>query len=103
MKAINVKRLQKAMACEDQIKSLRALIGDKDAPLTIEFAVEHAHLFDWDWAASNLLSYKGYLEYINSETLLWTSFYIENNILVTEYKAGLAAKLFATIYLKDTK
>jgi len=63
MKAINVARLRRAMACSNQVNALYELVGDEDAPLTIEFAIEHATVFAWDWAAYQFLSYDGCTEY----------------------------------------
>jgi len=99
--AINVKRLITMGACEDQVNAMYDLIGDGDAPLTVEFAVKHAQVFDWDWAAFKLFSVKSLEEFVVRKAPLLTSCYAANDISRVEYKIGLA-KLFATIYLKGT-
>ena len=102
MEPINVARLRKKLACSGQIRVFIAVVGYGDAPLTIEFAVEHAEKFDWDWAAEKLLSIEDYLDYVDAARILWLDYYTQERIEHSEYKIGLA-KLFATIYLKDTK
>jgi len=100
MEPINVARLRKKLACSGQVQTFIAVVGYGDAPLTIEFAVEHAGKFDWDWAADKLLSIDGYIEYTLASRPLWLDYYTDDKIEHAEYKIGLA-KLFATIYLKD--
>jgi len=100
--AINVKRLITMGACEDQVNAMYDLIGDGDAPLTVEFAVKHAQVFDWDWAAYKILLYESledYLEYTDAERILWLAYINDGTLDVPEYKIALA-KLFAAIYLK---
>lgn len=102
MNAINVKRLITMGACEDQVKAMYDLIGDGDAPLTVEFAVKHAQVFDWDWAAYKILLYESledYLKYTDAARILWLDYYTQEKIEHSEYKIALA-KLFAAIYLK---
>ena len=45
-------------ACADQLKEFERLFGDTPVTVTEELCVQHASIFDWSWAACNLLTAK---------------------------------------------
>ena len=62
MKTITLAQLQQARACSEQCNLFKRLF-DKQVTVTVELAREHSAIFDWDWAASRLLSPSGRAAY----------------------------------------
>ena len=54
MATITIRQLIRAGACAEQRAKFRALF-DTSVEVTEELAIQHARMFDWDWAADNLL------------------------------------------------
>ena len=53
---VSANLLVEKCACAEQVKQFRALFGSRLVTVTRRLCVSHAHTFNWDWAASNLLS-----------------------------------------------
>jgi hypothetical protein len=56
MRSITLQTLNDANACESQCHLFKEHFGDDPAPLTKRTALKFASVFDWGWAADNLLS-----------------------------------------------
>jgi hypothetical protein len=50
---ITAAQLRKAGACREQVDMFTSLFGDS-AVITLDLAVQHAGVFDWDWATGLL-------------------------------------------------
>jgi len=86
MLSINAARLEELGACEKQVALFRGYFGEGDAPLTLETALGVAHVFDWDWAAENLLSEDGYEAYMKAKKTLWDAYEEARKPLLGAYK-----------------
>jgi len=62
---INVARLSKLNACVRQLEQVQKLVGDGDVPLTVDFAAQHAEVFNWLWAAKFLLVPSEFLKFVS--------------------------------------
>ena len=62
MKTITLAQLRQARACWEQCDLFEQMFG-KQVTVTVELAREHSAIFDWDWAASRLLSPADYEAY----------------------------------------
>ncbi|MGL5008598.1 MAG: hypothetical protein ACRC6I_01845 [Paracoccaceae bacterium] len=73
MTPITADRLIALNACKTQVDVFRKLFPE-GAPLTIEAAVSVAEHFDWNWAATKLLSVNGLKAYREAEAPLWKAY-----------------------------
>ena len=55
MKKITARKLESLGACPEQVAIFRRHFGAGVVP-TLELVMRYAQVFDWDWAAKNLLS-----------------------------------------------
>jgi hypothetical protein len=69
-KPINAQLLKKLGACLGQIEIFEIIFGDSDAPLSVKTAVKHAHDFDWNWSACNLLTEENRETYMKARATL---------------------------------
>ena len=68
--SITLSLLESKGACEDQVLLFRAHFGEGPAPLDDATAIRMASVFDFDWAAQNLLSPDGWKAYEEAEASL---------------------------------
>jgi hypothetical protein len=71
---ITAKRLEELGACQSQIVAFRAIWGDDPAPMTVEAALEHAQVFNWDWAAQMLLDDAAWAECERARAAAWAEY-----------------------------
>ncbi len=71
---ITAARLEELGACQDQIDAFRKIWGDGPAPMTVETALEHAQVFNWNWAADKLLSDAEQAEYDRAEAWAYAEY-----------------------------
>lgn len=60
---ITAKELRDKQACKSQLERFVHLFGEGPVDVTAALCVEHASLFDWDWAARALLPAPAKAEY----------------------------------------
>ena len=70
---LTAKTLVQKDACPVAVERFRALFG-KEVEVTEALAVEHAQVFDWDWAAEKLLSPAGRAKYERVTTSAWAKY-----------------------------
>jgi len=61
---ISAKHLTKLKACNEQVQEFKKLFGDSTVEITKELCLKHAQVFNWNWAATNLLTKDGYKAYL---------------------------------------
>jgi len=61
---ISAKHLTKLKACNEQVQEFKKLFGDSTVEITKELCLKHAQVFNWNWAAMNLLTKDGYEAYL---------------------------------------
>lgn len=98
MKPINCARLQASGACKREVAASRAIIGEGDVPLTVDFAVKHASEFDWRWCAKKLLKEDDFRTF-KSQTLSAYAPFRDRNWEHRDAYQLVAAKTFAALYL----
>ena len=121
MKTITLAQLRQARACSEQCDLFEQMFG-KQVTVTVELAREHSAIFDWDWAASRLLSpadYEAYraavapalATYKVTTDLAWATYKVTRDSAWATYKAATdlawatykaaTAVAFAEAYLAD--
>jgi hypothetical protein len=88
---ITAKRLEELGACQDQVDAFRAIWGDGPAPMTVETALEHAQVFNWNWAADKLLSDAAWEEYLRAEAAAWDEYLRATPSAYAEYARAVAS------------
>jgi len=67
MKKITLDQLKRLKACKEQVSQFESLFGKsrgfRSEAAAVRVARKHAQVFDWDWAARQLISDSAYLEY----------------------------------------
>jgi hypothetical protein len=86
---LNVKTLIEAKACAPQVKLFKELFPD-GAEVSEETAISVANKFDWDWAASNLLSASGREVYEEAEAPILKAYEEAEAPLLKAYKEAIA-------------
>jgi len=71
---ITLSLLESKGACDDQVRLFRTHFGECPAPLDDATALRMASVFDFDWAAQNLLSPEGWKAYEEAEASLWKTY-----------------------------
>ena len=61
-RSLTLDTLKRLGACRDQLDLFKAAFG-RSTPVTPELCLEYADLFNWHWAANNLLSSAAWAEY----------------------------------------
>lgn len=83
---ITLKKLIILHACSKQVAKFKEVFGDSVVP-TEALALNHAHDFDWNWAAWRLLSQEGLAEYTKVIAPAYTEY--TNEFSNAEYNAVL--------------
>ena len=103
MKTVTLEQLRSLGACSSQLKKFEEYFGSK-FEVTEVLCVAHAHDFDWNWAAYNLLTASALTayervrapartEYQRVEALAWAEYYRVKAPVLDEYDRVTAPAL----------
>lgn len=81
---ISIHTLRANNACSEARKKFRELFGEAEIEVTKELCVKHFEDFDWDWAATRLLTEALYNEYAVLEQALWNEYHKKYTDLTRE-------------------
>jgi hypothetical protein len=82
--------LESNKACLSQIKLFKEHFPN-GSPLTVESAISVASVFDWEWAAHNLLSASGLKTYEDQRASLWKTYEDQRASLYKTYRDQVAS------------
>jgi hypothetical protein len=85
MRILTYHQLDRAGACHGQLSMFRHKFGS-ETEVTEELALSVAQTFNWDWAASHLLSEAGRAEYTSVKAAAWAEYY---RVLDTAWPDGI--------------
>ena len=91
-KIITLRKLKAKRACQVQLDKFKELFGSK-VEITLELCIKHAHDFDFNWAADNLLSASALAEYQRVTAPAWTEYNRVTASAWTEYQRVKASAL----------
>ena len=92
---ITLSLLKSKGACDNQVLLFRNHFGEGPAPLDDATALRMASVFDFGWAAQNLLSPEGWKAYEEAEESLWKTYDDARAPLLKAYKEAKAPLLKA--------
>jgi hypothetical protein len=105
-KTITLQQLRDKGACAPQLE-LFGCIFDNSVEVTVELCVKHAAMFNWSWAARNLLAGSGYVQYAFTAAEALRGYTVAKGISSDAWHAyiKILASAFAQAYLsmEDTK
>ena len=81
---ITLKQLTELNACGPQITTFKRLFGE-EVSVTLKSAVKYAHVFNWNWAAVNLLTRKAWAEYERVTAQAWAEYERVTDPALAEY------------------
>jgi hypothetical protein len=87
MRELDYKTLEQAGACKSQLDLFNRLYGDS-VIVTEEAAADVASLFEWTWAAENLLSFNAYEYFLGLKEEAWRKEETANNKAYQNFKAA---------------
>jgi hypothetical protein len=97
MRKITVSLLREHCACATGIAKFKRLFPD-GVIVTRELCVQHAHQFDWDWAAGHLLTPTARAQYDAAIATVLAQYLAAIDVVWAQYDAANAAA-FADAYI----
>ena len=101
MKTITLAQLRQARACSEQCDLFEQMFG-KQVTVTVELAREHSAIFDWDWAASRLLSPADYEAYRAAVAPALATYKVTTDSAWMAYRAAVAPALATYKVTRDS-
>ena len=91
-KIITLRKLKAKRACQVQLDKFKELFGSK-VEITLELCIKHAHDFNFNWAADNLLSASALAEYQRVTASAWAEYQRVTASAYAEYQRVTAPAL----------
>jgi len=88
---ISARILRRTRACVSQVNEFVNVFGEASITVTEELCVSYAPVFDWDWAAKNLLPSRLYADYADKFISFEAEYKAKRAPLYANYAAKCAA------------
>ena len=87
---ISARILRRKRACVSQVKEFINVFGKANITITKKLCIAHAQIFNWDWAAENLLPSRLYADYEAKRAPLYADLVAKLDLLYVAYEAKRA-------------